>query len=66
MTGWTIRRWRLPARVERALDARAQHYRITYSAGWRIIWLGYDRPDNDEPVWLPVALEKVTVHGKDT
>ena len=65
MTGWTIRRWRLPNRVLRALDARATWHRVTMSHGWRIIWLGYDQPDNDDPVWLPVALEKVTIHGED-
>lgn len=68
MSGWTIRQWRLPRPVLDALDARADHYRVTHARGWRIIWLGYGAPDDEpddgtEPVWLPVAMEKVTIHG---
>lgn len=49
------------------LDAKAEHYRVTMSDGWRIIWLGYGgQPDDPEDTWwLPVALEKVTIHGEE-
>lgn len=67
MTRWSIRRWRLPRALERMLDAKADHYRVTMSDGWRIIWLGYGgQPDDPEDTWwLPVALEKVTIHGEE-
>lgn len=63
MSNWSIQQWEMPEWLRNRLDERSDQYRITMSGGWRIVWLGYDRPDK-EPLWIPVAWEKVTIHGK--